>query len=240
MLSIVLLERIWSPHNVCNENIACSAQVWNHERERDISIIQKEIAHQGVRCLDSYFYFLWSFFKYIFSNSKIKSSLGGLMFEYFNILYICFYLNTRPVSAYALFFRDTQASIKVKNPNASFGEVSKLVASMWDGLNQDTKNVSRIFLKHLYWGLSGIYQYLPDEELYWRFSRNSFANAFDGDKHDCFEWCMLLVGGILRWTAFTVAYSGPWFCRNTRSKRKLPRKSISNCLLTTRPVLCRG
>ncbi|KAH1003063.1 hypothetical protein HUJ05_011009 [Dendroctonus ponderosae] len=33
----------------------------------------------------------------------------------------------RPVSAYALFFRDTQAAIKGQNPNASFGEVSKIV-----------------------------------------------------------------------------------------------------------------
>ncbi|GFQ79169.1 thymocyte selection-associated high mobility group box protein TOX [Trichonephila clavata] len=47
----------------------------------------------------------------------------------------------KPVSAYALFFRDTQAAIKGQNPNASFGEVSKIVASMWDGLDIDHKNV---------------------------------------------------------------------------------------------------
>ncbi|KAF0298484.1 TOX high mobility group box family member 3 [Amphibalanus amphitrite] len=47
----------------------------------------------------------------------------------------------KPVSAYALFFRDTQAAIKGQNPNASFGEVSKIVASMWDALNTDDKNV---------------------------------------------------------------------------------------------------
>ncbi|KAK6637496.1 TOX high mobility group box member 4 [Polyplax serrata] len=52
-----------------------------------------------------------------------------------------------PVSAYALFFRDTQAAIKGQNPNASFGEVSKIVASMWDALDADSKNVS--FLKML-------------------------------------------------------------------------------------------
>ncbi|XP_015378357.1 PREDICTED: thymocyte selection-associated high mobility group box protein TOX-like, partial [Diuraphis noxia] len=46
-----------------------------------------------------------------------------------------------PVSAYALFFRDTQAAIKGKNPNASFGEVSKIVASMWDSLDADHKNL---------------------------------------------------------------------------------------------------
>lgn len=49
---------------------------------------------------------------------------------------------SRPVSAYALFFRDTQAAIKGQNPNASFGEVSKIVASMWDGLDSEHKSVS--------------------------------------------------------------------------------------------------
>ncbi|XP_061712337.1 TOX high mobility group box family member 3-like isoform X5 [Cydia pomonella] len=47
----------------------------------------------------------------------------------------------KPVSAYALFFRDTQAAIKSQNPNASFGEVSKIVASMWDGLDSEHKSV---------------------------------------------------------------------------------------------------
>ncbi|KAF7246181.1 Thymocyte selection-associated high mobility group box protein TOX [Varanus komodoensis] len=45
----------------------------------------------------------------------------------------------KPVSAYALFFRDTQAAIKGQNPNATFGEVSKIVASMWDGLGEEQK-----------------------------------------------------------------------------------------------------
>ncbi|XP_061565779.1 LOW QUALITY PROTEIN: TOX high mobility group box family member 4b [Cololabis saira] len=43
----------------------------------------------------------------------------------------------KPVSAYALFFRDTQAAIKGQNPNATFGEVSKIVASMWDSLGRN-------------------------------------------------------------------------------------------------------
>lgn len=47
----------------------------------------------------------------------------------------------KPVSAYALFFRDTQAAIKGQNPNASFGEVSKIVASMWDSLDIEHKNI---------------------------------------------------------------------------------------------------
>lgn len=47
----------------------------------------------------------------------------------------------KPVSAYALFFRDTQTAIKGQNPNASFGEVSKIVASMWDSLAEEQKQV---------------------------------------------------------------------------------------------------
>jgi hypothetical protein len=45
------------------------------------------------------------------------------------------------VSAYALFFRDTQAAIKSHNPSASFGEMSKIVAAMWDSLDDLNKNV---------------------------------------------------------------------------------------------------
>ena len=45
----------------------------------------------------------------------------------------------KPVSAYALFFRDRQANIKSHNPNLSFGEVSKMVASMWDQLDAESK-----------------------------------------------------------------------------------------------------
>ena len=47
----------------------------------------------------------------------------------------------RPVSAYALFFRDAQANIRVQNPNAVFGEVSKTVASLWDSMDAEAKNV---------------------------------------------------------------------------------------------------
>ncbi|XP_036940883.1 thymocyte selection-associated high mobility group box protein TOX isoform X3 [Acanthopagrus latus] len=47
----------------------------------------------------------------------------------------------KPVSAYALFFRDTQANIKAQNPNATFGEVSKIVASMWDSLGEEQKQL---------------------------------------------------------------------------------------------------
>lgn len=54
----------------------------------------------------------------------------------------------KPVSAYALFFRDTQAAIKGQNPNATFGEVSKIVASMWDGLGEEQKQVLRSLIIH--------------------------------------------------------------------------------------------
>lgn len=47
----------------------------------------------------------------------------------------------KPVSAYALFFGDTQAAIKSQNPNASFTEISKIVASMWDVLSAEHKEV---------------------------------------------------------------------------------------------------
>lgn len=53
----------------------------------------------------------------------------------------------KPVSAYALFFRDTQVAIKGQNPNASFGEVSKIVASMWDSLAEEQKQVQYL-LRH--------------------------------------------------------------------------------------------
>ena len=46
---------------------------------------------------------------------------------------------SKPVSAYALFFRDSQANIKSHNPNLTFGDVSKMVASLWDSLDADSK-----------------------------------------------------------------------------------------------------
>ena len=47
----------------------------------------------------------------------------------------------KPVSAYALFFRDAQATIKGSNPNASFGEISKIVADNWENLEKETKDI---------------------------------------------------------------------------------------------------
>ncbi|KAI9546281.1 hypothetical protein NQZ68_028697 [Dissostichus eleginoides] len=47
----------------------------------------------------------------------------------------------KPVSAYTLFFKDSRATIKGQNPKATFGEVSKIVASMWDSLGEEQKQV---------------------------------------------------------------------------------------------------
>ncbi|KAM9836967.1 TOX high mobility group box family member 4b isoform 2-T2 [Aulostomus maculatus] len=77
----------------------------------------------------------------------------------------------KPVSAYALFFRDTQAAIKGQNPNATFGEVSKIVASMWDSLGEEQKQVykrkneaaKKDFLKALAEYRSGLVSQAPIE-----------------------------------------------------------------------------
>ncbi|XP_065361443.1 TOX high mobility group box family member 4 isoform X2 [Calliphora vicina] len=47
----------------------------------------------------------------------------------------------KPLSAYALFFRDTVSAIKQQNPSCSFQELSKIVASMWDALDPVHKGV---------------------------------------------------------------------------------------------------
>lgn len=46
----------------------------------------------------------------------------------------------KPPSAYALFFKETQAPIKIQNPTATFGEVSKIVGSLWNSLDDESKN----------------------------------------------------------------------------------------------------
>jgi len=45
------------------------------------------------------------------------------------------------MTAYSLFFRDTQATIKGQNAQATFGEVSRIVATMWDSLEPHEKEV---------------------------------------------------------------------------------------------------
>ena len=52
--------------------------------------------------------------------------------------------STRFTSCYFSAFincRDTQAAIKAENSMATFGEISKIVASMWDSLSEEAKQV---------------------------------------------------------------------------------------------------
>lgn len=49
--------------------------------------------------------------------------------------------NKKSASGYAHFFRERQARIKEENKSASFGEISKIVASEWDALSIDEKAV---------------------------------------------------------------------------------------------------
>ena len=79
------------------------------------------------------------------SIQKTISSHYQLHQHYIVYVYV---LLCRPVSAYALFFRDTHAAIKGQNPNALFSEVSKIVASMWDVLAPEHKNVSIFAIKN--------------------------------------------------------------------------------------------
>jgi len=47
------------------------------------------------------------------------------------------------MTAYYLFFHDTQASIKAQNHQATFGKVLRIVATMWDNLEpHEKRNIS--------------------------------------------------------------------------------------------------
>ena len=41
-----------------------------------------------------------------------------------------------------IYFSETQSIIKSQKTDATFGEISKIVASMWDGLGENEKTVS--------------------------------------------------------------------------------------------------
>lgn len=45
----------------------------------------------------------------------------------------------KPISSYGLFFRDTQIAIKEQNPDTSFGEISRVVTTMWNNLDENHK-----------------------------------------------------------------------------------------------------
>nr|XP_047142115.1 uncharacterized protein LOC100198143 isoform X1 [Hydra vulgaris] len=47
----------------------------------------------------------------------------------------------KPILAYQLFFREVQTGIKKDHPELGFGEVSKMVAQLWEALSEDKKNV---------------------------------------------------------------------------------------------------
>ncbi|WKX90691.1 hypothetical protein Q1695_009497 [Nippostrongylus brasiliensis] len=47
--------------------------------------------------------------------------------------------NTRPVSAYAMFFRERQIFAKKSFPNATFGDISRIVAAEWDALGKNER-----------------------------------------------------------------------------------------------------
>jgi len=46
---------------------------------------------------------------------------------------------SQPLSAFAMFFKETQASIKAENPNATFAELKTIVDAMWQVLGEEQK-----------------------------------------------------------------------------------------------------
>ena len=100
-------------------------------------------------------YFFWHIWNYFKNHGLRYNKKHFFLYSISHVLKLVaitrsnFLFSFRPVSAYALFFRDTQAAIKGQSPNASFGEVSKIVAQMWDGLDPEHKNVSILFLDTL-------------------------------------------------------------------------------------------
>ena len=48
-----------------------------------------------------------------------------------------------PLSAYKFFFKETGQTVKTHNPAAKFGDVSRIVASMWERLSDDEKAIYR-------------------------------------------------------------------------------------------------
>ena len=50
------------------------------------------------------------------------------------------------LSAYAFFFKETQASIKSQQPDATFESVSRIVENMWQALEENQKEKYRSVL----------------------------------------------------------------------------------------------
>ena len=53
------------------------------------------------------------------------------------------------LSAYAFFFKETQASIKSQQPDATFESVSRIVENMWQALEENQKEKYRSDLSQL-------------------------------------------------------------------------------------------
>ena len=53
------------------------------------------------------------------------------------------------LSAYAFFFKETQASIKSQQPDATFESVSRIVENMWQALEENQKEKYRFDLLQL-------------------------------------------------------------------------------------------
>ncbi|CAD5210046.1 unnamed protein product [Bursaphelenchus xylophilus] len=59
----------------------------------------------------------------------------------------CNTINKRNSSAYALFFKEQQASVRKEYPKATFGEVSKIIAVKWESLSDPQKKMYRDEIK---------------------------------------------------------------------------------------------
>lgn len=49
--------------------------------------------------------------------------------------------DSRPVSAYAMFFKERQTFAKLSCPHATFGDISRFVAAEWDALGKQERLV---------------------------------------------------------------------------------------------------
>ncbi|XP_015779873.1 PREDICTED: uncharacterized protein PB18E9.04c-like [Acropora digitifera] len=49
-----------------------------------------------------------------------------------------------PLTAYELFFKETQAAVRTKNPMAQFEDIKKIVDQMWETLSENLKKVSDV------------------------------------------------------------------------------------------------
>ncbi|VDM71830.1 unnamed protein product [Strongylus vulgaris] len=55
----------------------------------------------------------------------------------------------RPVSAYAMFFKERQMVVKKSFPEATFGDISRIVAGEWDSLGKEEKAAYKRRTDHL-------------------------------------------------------------------------------------------